>query len=244
MTKNESLLDFVNYFLNLYEKETKITIDKKKLRNEFDFNSFEDNDIFYAKILSHFLDDEDKIIKNLKSSSKLFKRNLFAFLEYLRTLIIKYDHQDLYKDMIVKLNISLIIGYLVNKYGASIVESIEFFPSCIKELEKKYEKNIIDQTIFDTDLKKEAENKLKILKANKIENFENLILYLQKYYTSSKTYSQKDVDEIDKISLEYEHLTAEEIDNNYINDENFKKNHLEKYLENILKTNGYDKENY
>ena len=66
MTKNESLLDFVNYFLNLYEKETKITIDKKKLRNEFDFNSFEDNDIFYAKILSHFIgNDEDKIIKNL-----------------------------------------------------------------------------------------------------------------------------------------------------------------------------------
>ena len=153
MTENESLLAFINYFLNLPNKLTKITIDKK-LRNEFDFNSFEDNDIFYAKILSHFLDDdEDKIINNLESSSKVFKRSLFIFLEYLRTLITTYNHKDLYKDTIVKLDISLIIGYLVNKYGEQIVESIEFFPSCIKELEKKYEKNIIDQTIFDTDLK-------------------------------------------------------------------------------------------
>ena len=137
----------------------------------------------------------------------------------------------------------MIIGYLVNKYGAPIVEAIEFFPSCIKELEKKYEKNMIDQTIFDTDLKKDAEEDLEILKENKIDNFENLLLYLKKYYTTPKTYSQKDADEIDKIYLEYEHLTVDEIDNNYINDKKFK-DHLEKYLESILKTNGYDEENY
>ena len=160
MTENKSLLAFINYFLNLPNKLTKITIDNKKLRNEFDFNSFEDNDIFYGKIKSHLnCEDKDKIMKNMESSSDLFQRNLFAFLEYLRTLIIKYNHKDLYKDTIVKLDISLIIGYLVNKYGEQIVESIEFFPSCIKELEKKYEKNIIDQTIFDTDLKKDAKEK-------------------------------------------------------------------------------------
>ena len=243
MNGNESLLAFINFILN-FPKHTKITVDNKKLRNEFEFGSFDDNDIFYGKIKSHlFGEDKNKIRKNIKSSSKLFQRNLFAFLEYLRTLITKYNHEDLYKDTIVKLDISLIIGYLVNKYGAPIVEAIEFFPSCIKELEKKYEKNMIDQTIFDTDLKKDAKKKLEFLKGNKIENFGNLLLYLLKYYTTSKTYSQKDADEIDGIYSEYEHLTVDEIDNNYINDKKFK-DHLEKYLESILRTNGYDKENY
>lgn len=245
MTKNESLLAFINFILNLPKIHTKIDIDNQKLRNEFDFNSFEDNDIFWAKIKSHLSgEDKDKIKKNMKSSSKVFKRNLFIFLEYLRTLIIKYNHKDLYEDTIVKLDISLIIGYLVNKYGGQILESIEFFPSCIKELEKKYEKNIIDQTIFDADLKKDAEENLDYLKENKIENFANLLLFLQKYYTTPNTYSQKDADEIDEIYLKYEDLTIDEIDNKYINDKNFKKNHLEKYLENILKTNCYDKKNF
>ena len=243
MNGNESLLAFINFILN-FPKHTKITVDNKKLRNEFEFGSFDDNDIFYGKIKSHlFGEDKNKIRKNIESSSILFQRNLFAFLEYLRTLITKYNHEDLYKDTIVKLDISLIIGYLVNKYGAPIVEAIEFFPSCIKELEKKYEKNMIDQTIFDTDLKKDAKKKLEFLKGNKIENFGNLLLYLLKYYTTSKTYSQKDADEIDGIYSEYEHLTVDEIDNNYINDKKFK-DHLEKYLESLLKTNGYDEENY
>ena len=242
MTENKTLLDFINFILN-FPKKTKITKDNQKLRNEFDFNSFEDNDIFYRKIKSHLNgEDKDKIMKNMESSSDLFQRNLFAFLQYLRTLIIKYNHKDLYKDTIVKLDISLIIGYLVNKYGAQIVESIEFFPSCIKELEKKYEKNTINQTIFDDDLKKDAKKKLEYLKTNKINNFEKLLEYLQEYYTTPKTYSQEDADKIDKI-LEYEDLTVDEIDNKYINNEKFE-NHLEKYLESILRTNGYDKENY
>ena len=123
MKENESLLAFINYILNLPEKDTPISINKQKLKNEFDFNSFEDNEIFYTKILSHFLsNDEAKIIDNIDCSPKIFKRNLFIFLEYLRTLITTYNHKDLYKDTIVKLDISLIIGYLVNKYGKQIVE--------------------------------------------------------------------------------------------------------------------------
>ena len=137
MKENESLLVFINYILHLPEKQIPITIDKQKLTNELDFKFFEDNEIFYTKILSHLLSDEDKILDNIECSSKIFKRNLFIFLEYLRTLITTYNHKDLYKDTIVKLDISLIIGYLVNKYETPFVESIEFFPLCIEELEKK-----------------------------------------------------------------------------------------------------------
>ena len=94
MNGNESLLAFINFILN-FPKHTKITVDNEKLKNEFEFNSFDDNDIFYGKIKSHlFGEDKNKIKKNIKSSSKLFQRNLFAFLEYLRTLIITYNHKD------------------------------------------------------------------------------------------------------------------------------------------------------
>ena len=170
MEENKPLLDLIDFILNIpNQDEIQISINTQKLRNEFDFNSFEDNDIFYTKVLSHLLkdDEEEKIINNFLSSSKIFQRNLFAFLEYLRTLITKYQHKDIYKEAIVKLDISLIIGYLVNKYGAQIVESLEFFPSCIKELEKKYNKNIIKETIYDIELKKDATVILNTLKKEK-----------------------------------------------------------------------------
>ena len=94
MNGNESLLAFINFILN-FPKHTKITVDDKKLRNEFEFNSFDDNDIFYGKIKSHlFGEDKNKIKKNIISSSKLFQRNLFTFLEYLRTLIITYKNSN------------------------------------------------------------------------------------------------------------------------------------------------------
>ena len=94
MNGNESLLAFINFILN-FPKHTKITVDNKKLRNEFEFGSFDDNDIFYGKIKSHlFGEDKNKIRKNIESSSILCQRNLFTFLEYLRTLIITYNHKD------------------------------------------------------------------------------------------------------------------------------------------------------
>ena len=92
-------------------------------------------------------------------------------------------------------------------------------------------------------MKKDTEEKLKFLRLKKIKNFKELLLYLQKYYTAPKTFSQVDSDKIDKIYLEYKNLTTNEIDNNYINHKDFK-DYLEKYLEYLLKTNGYNKEDY
>ena len=118
------------------------------------------------------------MLESIRGFSNLFKRNLFVFLEYLRTLIYSNNFKELYKDPIVKLDISLIIGYLVNKYGEKIVKSIEFFPSYIKELEKKYGKNQIDKTIYDIDIKKDAELKYEFFEAQKRGNFSYLFDYL------------------------------------------------------------------
>ena len=246
MEENKPLLDLIDFILNIpNQDEIQISINTQKLRNEFDFNSFEDNDIFYTKVLSHLLkdDEEEKIINNFLSSSKIFKRNLFAFLEYLRTIITKYQHKDIYKEAIVKLDLSLIIGYLVNKYGAEIVESLEFFPSCIKELEKKYNKNIIKETIYDIELKKDAAVILNTLKKRKRKNFKNLLLFFQNQESKIENFTQNDMDIIDEISIKTKNLSLNEINNDYINNKSFEK-YLNIYLEKKLAINGYDKKNY
>ena len=246
MEENKPLLDLIDFILNIpNQDEIQISINTQKLRNEFDFNSFEDNDIFYTKVLSHLLkdDEEEKIINNFLSSSKIFQRNLFAFLEYLRTLITKYQHKDIYKEAIVKLDLSLIIGYLVNKYRAQIVESLEFFPSCIKELEKKYNKNIIKETIYDIELKKDAAVRLNTLKKRKRKNFKNLLLFFQNQESKIENFTQNDMDIIDEISIKTKNLSLNEINNDYINKKSFEK-YLNIYLEKKLAINGYDKKNY
>ena len=246
MDGNRHLLSFIDFILSSPQKsKTPIIIDDSKLKNEFDFNSFEDDDIFYTKILYQLINknDKNKVLENIRGFSNLFKRNLFVFLEYLRTLIYSNNFKELYKDPIVKLDISLIIGYLVNKYGEKIVKSIEFFPSCIKELEKKYGKNQIDKTIYDIDIKKDAELKYEFFEAQKRGNFSDLIEYLQKYYTDSAHLSTEDSEKIDEIKIKSENLTMDELDSKYINNEEFQK-HMDIYLQNELSINGYIDKNY
>ena len=246
MDGNRYLLSLIDFILSAPEQSpTPILIDDSKLKNEFDFNTFEDDEIFYTKILYHLLNqkDKNKVLNSITSLSKIFKRNLFVFLGYLRTLIDSNKYKELYKDPIIKLDISLIIGYLVNKFGETIVKSIEFFPICINELEKKYGKNQIDNTIFDNDIKKDAKLKYAFFKTQKRGNFSDLIEYLQKYYTDSAHLSTEDSEKIDEIKIISDNLTMEELDNNYINNENFQK-HMDVYLQKELSINGYIDKNY
>ena len=246
MDGNRYLLSLIDFILSAPKKSpTPILIDDSKLKNEFDFNTFEDDEIFYTKILYHLLNqkDKNKVLNSITSLSKIFKRNLFVFLGYLRTLIDSNKYKELYKDPIIKLDISLIIGYLVNKFEETIFKSIEFFPICINELEKKYGKNQIDNTIFDNDIKKDAKLIYEFFETQKRGNFSDLIEYLQKYYTDKALLSKEDREKIDEIKIKSENLTMEELDNNYINNENFQK-HLDVYLQKELSINGYIDKNY
>ena len=246
MDGNRYLLSLIDFILSAPKKSpTPILIDDNKLKNEFDFNTFEDDEIFYTKILYHLLNqkDKNKVLNSITSLSKIFKRNLFVFLGYLRTLIDSNKYKELYKDPIIKLDISLIIGYLVNKFEETIFKSIEFFPICINELEKKYGKNQIDNTIFDNDIKKDAKLIYEFFETQKRGNFSDLIEYLQKYYTDKALLSKEDREKIDEIKIKSENLTMEELDNNYINNENFQK-HMDVYLQKELSINGYIDKNY
>ena len=137
---NELLLSFIISVLNIIDNEiNSITFELGNKINEFDLNFFDDDTNFYKKILSHLYGIErGKVIANIQSSSKLLLRNLIVFLKYLQEIINTNKFESIYKDPIVKIDISLIIGYLSDKYGKDTVESVEFFWICIKELERKY----------------------------------------------------------------------------------------------------------
>ena len=161
-----------------------------------------------------------------------------SFLDIFELLLIQINIKNY-----TKIQLSLIIGYLVNKFEETIFKSIEFFPICINELEKKYGKNQIDNTIFDNDIKKDAKLIYEFFETQKRGNFSDLIEYLQKYYTDKALLSKEDREKIDEIKIKSENLTMEELDDNYINNENFQK-HLDVYLQKELSINGYIDKNY
>ena len=136
---NGLLISFINSILKIINQEIlSLTIDNQNLKSDFDFGFFDDDISFYTKILSHFIDEDlTKILKNITQTSDIFKRNLVQFMMYIQSLINTNKFELLYKDPIIKLDISLIMGYLVNNYGKDTLELFEFFFVCIKELEKK-----------------------------------------------------------------------------------------------------------
>ena len=204
MNGNKLLSSFVDSILKIINDERpSITIDFQNLKSDFDFDFFDDDISFYTKILSHFCrKDLSKIVDTITQSSEIFLRNLFQLMKYIQSLIDTNKFELLYKDPIIKLDISLIIGYLVNKYGLNTLESMEFFFVCIKELEKKNGIKSVKYNIkYDTIIKEKAKEKVKKLLLKKdvnhvdfLNDLENILLELKRY---------ENVDIIDEIYKKY-----------------------------------------
>ena len=246
--ENEFLMLFINSIFNLIDREPiSITIGMNKELNEFDFNFFDENLSFYTKIFSHLVGEGGKKVRdNLHVSSKLFLRNLTVFLKYLQEIIKTNKFESLYKDPIIKLDISLIIGYLTEKHGKDIIESIEFFWICIKELEKKYKIPYTDYvTKYDHELKIMAEDEIKQFKYDKKANFLDMLEFLKHYYNDSNKF--KELEEIQKFYNEYnedfQKMSMNELESKYFNNKDFKKI-INFYLEKKLEINGYFKDNF
>ena len=137
MKGNEILLIIVNSILKIIDRlKLKIKIDNNTIRNGSNIDYFDDDQNFYLKILSKLSSSNlEKVFKNVKELPLYFLRNLRIFLEYLQILININKFKQLYNDPIIKLDISLIVEYLYDKYGAKIIEQIEFFSISKKELE-------------------------------------------------------------------------------------------------------------
>ena len=248
MNGNELLLSAIDIILNIIESRRKsISINIQKLKDEFNFSSFDDDFSFYSKILTQLnLRGKAKMYENIFYFSNCFLRNLVIFLEYLSTLIKSNQFEKLYQDPIIKLDISIIIGCLTDKYGSEIVESPEFFPLCIKELEKKYKiKNKTIKTKYDEEIKIEAEKKLKKFEVHKKRSFTSLLQFLLHYYYTFNDSFKEDYEIIDKLFDKYhddfKNMSINELENNYLNNDAYKK-YIDFYIEQLLSFNGYDKE--
>ena len=90
--------------------------------------------------------------------NNLIKQTFIIFIEYLIKLL--ETNNDAYKNDIVKINISIIITFIFNKYSKDIVNSREYFYLCIKELQNIYENENINQKL--SKLWKNKYNSLKI----------------------------------------------------------------------------------
>ena len=239
---NELLKLIVDSILEIIDRiMPSISFKSKKC---FNFNLFDDDNSFYIKNLSNLSDlNFYKVFSNIKGFSLYFLRNLNIFLKYLQTLIDSNKFEQLYKDPIVKLDISLIIGYLVNNYGSKIIEPIEFFHLSIKELEKKYKiKNTDIQTKYDIELTSKAKEQIKDLKFEKKINYTNMLESLIDIYMNSENY-----EDLEKIKIIYEQfkkdkacINLDELENKYIITKDFN-NHMEVYLQKTLLRYGFNK---
>ena len=245
---NELLLSFIISVLDIINNEiNSITIDLGNKINEFDLNFFDDDANFYKKILSHLYGiEKNKVLTNIQSSSKLFLRNLIVFLKYLQEIVNTNKFKPVYKDPIVKIDISLIIGYLSNKYGKDTVESVEFFWICIKELERKYNIPYNNYSSnYDNEIKSEAEYEINRLIFRKKTNFVTMLEFLKQHFADSDLY--EDLKEVNKIYKEYlkdsKNLSLNELGIQYFNNVKYK-DYIDTYLDKILTFNGYNKKNF
>ena len=80
---------------------------------EIDFNYLDTDLIFYSRLLNDLSSINAFSIQINKIEHKMNQRNLFLFLKYLKNLLNK--NPDIYKDPLIKLNISIIIGFFKYK---------------------------------------------------------------------------------------------------------------------------------
>ena len=249
MKGNGLLLSFVDSILKIINnKAPSISIDiNNNIKTDLGFDYFDDDNSFYTKILSHFAcEDLTKIIDTFIQSSDIFLRNLYIFMMYIQSLINTNKFELLYKDPIIKLDISLIIEYLANKYNSDILESIEFFFVCIKELEKKYGIKCLDyNTKYDNEFKERAKSKVKHLLLIKNVNYSIFLRDLEQILHELKR--NEDANEIHDIYIKYKNDSTDnsliELENKFIEDEKYKE-YMILFLEKKMGINGYDKKKY
>lgn len=155
---NEITLDDDN--ITLYIKDTSnLDIDSKFFDNDLNFYSKILNDL-YSLLRSNLINQINRI------EHKMNQRNLFLFLQYLKYLLNKIT--DIYKDSLIKLNISIIVGFFKSGYGKKMINSIEYFYLCRKEIEKKYGRPIdVNKCDYDFFWKNKAKKEIENLSSKK-----------------------------------------------------------------------------
>ena len=232
-----SCLDFILNIANEQKNEYQYIPNPKE---SFNIDHFDNEKVFYNKLLYDL--NNAKNLENLKLIPKIILRNLIIFLKYVKQLNEIFG-KELYKDPIVKIDISIIVDYVVNRFCKEIFESLEFFALCRKELEIKYNLKCTDfSTIYDEEWKKMAQDKMDILRNNKIENFSYILHDCLITYRNSNNYDESDKLKVimneyfgDMINI---NMKMSQLDEKYFNNENMKK-YIDMYVKKQLSILGY-----
>ena len=212
---NSLLLECVELLLDIINNKTKFYTFKVQSLS-INLKSFDEDISFYRRIMYDFSSfssiakKKKNISKNYEALPKLGIRNIYIYLNYLKSLI-KYKDKNniiLYKDKKIKLDILILFEYFMNKYNKRILYSPEYFFLSIKEVEKTYNfKCCISSTPFDEKWKNKAKELIKELEQDKIKQIELTFEFLYNYYTDNNRFEELEKICLIKKSFEEDRLT-------------------------------------
>jgi len=197
---NSLLMKCVDEALGILSSKNIYFVVDDKFEPLINVESFDNSISFYIRLLRDYIDVD--FIKKKNTSSKLNKiaiRNMYIYLNYLKKIITIKEKENiyLYTDQLIKLDIYIIFGCILHELNKRIIQMPEYFPLCIKELEKKYNIPCIDYiTPFDNKWKEEAKEILETLIETKKTNIDIALLKIYE-----KILKSQQIEEIKKIEL-------------------------------------------
>ena len=163
---NESLAAFKN-ILNIYDGFT--YGEYKNISKEYGIDFFDDDINLYSKFVNDLYRANYPTNPIEILNHKINQRNLILLIQYIEQL--SKVNKNIYKEPLIKINLTIIFGYFTDRLGEKYVDTQEYFYLCLKEIEKYFPINFENnKTKFDEEWKKKAKISLKKFEEKKIQN--------------------------------------------------------------------------
>ena len=203
----------------------------KYVSKEFGIDFFDDESNFYSKHLNDMFDTSFPVNPIESLEHQITQRNLILLLEYFEYL--NENNENIYKEPLIKLNLSLIIGFFTQRFGKKVIDTKEYFYICLKEIEKYYKFNKINiETTFDNFWRDKAKKLIDEYKEIKKKNISQLYYYVKFLYEK-----KGDLDEVAKLGRilrEYNEdgkkLDMTQLESKYLTNQSYKK-YIDYYLD-------------
>ena len=214
----------------------------KYVSKEFGIDFFDDESNFYSKHLNDMFDTSFPVNPIESLEHQINQRNLILLLEYFEYL--NENNENIYKEPLIKLNLSLIIGFFTQRFGKKVIDTKEYFYICLKEIEKYYKFNKINiETTFDNFWRDKAKKLIDEYKEIKKKNISQLYYYVKVLYEK-----KRDLDEVAKLGRilrEYNEdkkkLDMTQLESKYLTNQSYKK-YIDYYLDDKCDYYTIDKE--
>ena len=245
ISAKELLTYCVDYLLRILGEEGSLfSRYDKNSKSVYELDFFDDDISFYSKILKELNEArKEKIKDNIKLLQPAIIRNLIIFLRSLRFLINLNtpNTSELYKDKIIKFDISLIEGYFVNTFNKKIIRRKEFFILCKNELESRYNYFYNNfSTNQDLHWKQSAEYEMLDLRERQKIIFEDILSTVSQYYYDKEEYTKYELTKeiINSFKEDRTKMDMDLLSENYFNNPAYQ-DYIDKYIEYTVNVNGY-----